>query len=80
MATKKMVMVWKSIIGVQCTVSAWSHMWVKISHPAFKGSRVFRTKGAGRPFCCFSVPTSDGTCLVYRISGPVLCNPATFVF
>jgi hypothetical protein len=79
MVKREKKVVWKSVAGGGCTVLAWSHLWVKISHPAFKGARVFRASAFGRPFCSFSVPASSGVVLAYRVSGALPCDPALFV-
>ncbi len=78
MATKQKKVVWKSLKSSDCEVSAWSVQWVKITHAAFKGARVFRSKGEGHPFCSFSVPSSEGVCIAYRLVGYVPRLPSDF--
>jgi len=77
---KKSIMVWHSLVGVHCQVSAWGMGWIKITHPKFKGARVFKCSGKNEnAWYCFSVPAADGTVQAYKVIGPVCCNPALFV-
>ncbi len=72
-------LVWHSLKGADCTVLAWSYTWVKITHPKFKGARVFHTGKKSGAFYSVSVPAADGTVQAFRVVGAVACYGPGFV-